>query len=174
MPIGPIVECPLVVYLVTLHFVLAGFLESIKKYREWDAAIQLSPFADHSIWELAVDLIVCFILTHLIWHFAKFGRLAARVYGYLTLGTYIGSVILYLANAGDLPLTVTPLFVMIGVFHVVCLVPIVWFLQPAAQKELFHVSLIELLIESVEGAQTARHPPGQDTWRLKAEGPLCS
>ncbi len=148
MPIGPIVERPLVIYLVTLYFVLAGFLESIKKYREWDAAIRLSPLADRSIWELAVDLIIYLVLAYLIWHFAKLGRLAALVYGYLILGTYIGSVILYLANASDVPLTVTPLFVMIGVFHVVCLVPIVWFLQLAGQKELFHVSLIELLIES--------------------------
>ena len=33
MPIGPIVERSLLIYLVTLYFVILGFLESIKRMR---------------------------------------------------------------------------------------------------------------------------------------------
>lgn len=148
MTSGPAVERPAAIYLVTLYFVLAGFLESIKKYREWEGLLSFGPLAEHSIWELAVDVIIYLALAYLIWHFAKLGRLAALVYGYLILGTYIGSVILYLANSGGVPLTVTPLFVIVGIFHVVSVVPILWYLQPSRQKELFRVSLIELLLES--------------------------
>ena len=45
-------ERPLGIYLVALYFVLAGFLESIQKYREWNAPLTLDPFAEHSLWEL--------------------------------------------------------------------------------------------------------------------------
>jgi hypothetical protein len=51
-------EKPVGVYLVALYFVLSGFLESIRKYQEAAHVWSWSPFAEESLWTLAVDPII--------------------------------------------------------------------------------------------------------------------
>ena len=139
-------ERPLGVYLVNLYFVLAGFLEAIGKYHEADHTWSLVPMAENSIWTLAVDPVMCLSIAYLIWRFAAFGRLAALVYGYLTVATYLVIAVSYFAV--NTPLNVTPLFVALGAFHVLALPALLWYLQPARQRKIFHVSLWEILLSS--------------------------
>jgi hypothetical protein len=139
---------PLGVYLVALYLVVGGALETIQKYREWDGPLALNPLANHSIWELAVHPLIYLVLAFLVWKFAAVGRLGALVYGYLVLGTYAISASIYLLYQGEAPMTITPLFVAIGVYHAVALVPVILYLQPARQKRVFHVSLLEIFMSS--------------------------
>ena len=143
-------ERPLGVYLVALYFVLAGFLESIQKYRESGEAISFSPIAEHSIWNLAVHTLIYLTLAYLIWHFASLGRLGALVYGYLTFGMYVVMLSIYFLWEGDTQLTVTPLFVSIAIYHVTAIIPVILYLQPKKQKKLFHVSILELLTSGTD------------------------
>ncbi|MGH9337695.1 MAG: hypothetical protein ACRD21_28420 [Vicinamibacteria bacterium] len=139
-------ERPLGVYFVALYFVLSGFLESIRKYQESDQVWSMNPLADHSFWTLTVDPIVYLGLAYLIWRFASIGRLAALVYGYVILAMYVGIAASYFVF--ETPLNVTPLFVALSAFHVLALPALLWYLQPARQKKLFHVSLWEILLSS--------------------------
>lgn len=141
-------ERPLGVYLVALYFVIAGFLESIQKFREWNAPLSLNPFAAHSIWELTFHTLIYLALALLVWNFTALGRLGALVYGYLTLGTYVVAASIYLLYEGETPLTITPLAVSIAIYHVTALVPVIAYLQPKRRKHLFHVSLLDTLLSS--------------------------
>lgn len=144
----PRVERPLGVYLVALYFVIAGFLESIQKYREWDAPLSFNPLAEHSLWELVVHTVIYLALAGLVWNFAALGRLAALVFGYLTFATYVGAALFFLFYEGETPLIVTPLYVSIAIYHLSALIPVIAYLQPARQKKLFHVSLLEILLSN--------------------------
>lgn len=137
------VERPLGVYLASFYFVLAGFLESIQRYRESDAAFSLNPLAEQSIWHLVTNIAIYLVVGYLIWNYTRIGRLAGLVYGYLTLATYFGAFLLY---AKGTPMNPTPLFLTLAVFHVVALIPLVAYLQPARRKKLFQVSLLEILL----------------------------
>jgi hypothetical protein len=148
MSAQPTSDRPIGIYLVTLYFVLAGFLESIQKYREWDAPVSLNPLAEHSLWELSFHTLIYLVLALLVWNFAALGRLGGLVYGYLTFGTYIVAASIYLLYDGDTPLTVTPLSVSIAIYHVTALIPVLAYLQPKRQKKLFHVSLLEMLLSN--------------------------
>lgn len=139
-------ERPVGVYLVSLYFVLSGFLESIRKYQEANFAMSWNPIGEHSLWQLLVDPIIYLALAYLIWRYASVGRLAALVYGYGMLLTYTGVAIYYFVS--DQPLTITPLFVALAIFHVFALPAVLWYLQPKAQKKLFHVSLWDILLSS--------------------------
>jgi hypothetical protein len=146
MRLRAMTERPVGVYLVNLYFVLAGFLEAIGKYHEADHPWSFVPLAENSIWTLAVDPVICLSIAYLIWRFAAFGRLAALVYGYLMLATYL--VIGFSYFVVQTPLNVTPLFVALSVFHVLTLPALLWYLQPARQRKVFHVSLWEILLSS--------------------------
>ena len=139
-------EKPVGVYLVALYFVLAGFLESIRRYQEADRSWSLNPLGDQSLWTLAVDPIIYLSIAYLIWRFASFGRLAALVYGYVVLAMYLGIAVSYFVF--HTPFTVTPLFVALSAFHVLALPALLWYLQPARQRKLFRVSLWEILLSS--------------------------
>jgi hypothetical protein len=139
-------ERPFGVYFIDLYFVLAGFLESIQKYQDASQAFSLNPLAEHSLWTLAVDPIICLVLAYLVWQFTAIGRIATLVYGYVMLVMYAGIAISYLASPTSLH--VTPLFVALSVFHVLALPALLWCLQPAKQKQLFNVSLWDLLVSS--------------------------
>ena len=139
-------ERPLPLYVVTLYFVLSGFLEAIQKYREWEGPLSLSPFAQQSVWQLLVHVLIYLAVAYLIWHRTWLGRLAALVYGYLMLLTYFLVGIAYLLRSTEL--NITPLFLLIGLFHVVALIPVVAYLQRARQKRRFHVSLLELMFSN--------------------------
>jgi hypothetical protein len=139
-------EKPVGVYLVALYFVLAGFLESIRRYQEADHSWSVNPLGDQSLWTLAVDPIIYLSIAYLIWRFASFGRLAALVYGYVVLAMYLGIAVSYFAL--HTPFTVTPLFVALSAFHVLALPALLWYLQPARQRKLFRVSLWEILLSS--------------------------
>lgn len=141
----PAQERPTGVYLVALYFVLAGFLEAIQKFREW-GTVSLNPMADHSLWVLAMDPIIYLSLAYLIWHFAAVGRVAALVVGWVSLGMYLFVAISFFTSS--VPLHITPLFVLVAAFHIVCLVPVIAYLQPARQKKRFRVSLWEILLGS--------------------------
>lgn len=141
-------ERPLGVYFVALYFVLAGFLESIQKYREWDSPLSFNPLVEHSIWELLVHTLIYLALALLVWNFAALGRLGALVYGYLTFGTYVVAASIYLLYEGETPLNVTPLSVSIAIYHVSTLIAVIAYLQPKRQKKLFNVSLLEMLLSS--------------------------
>lgn len=148
----PSSERPIGVYFVALYFVLAGFLESIQKYREWDSPLSFNPLTENSIWELSVHTLVYLGLALLVWNFASLGRLGALVYGYLTFGTYVVLASIYLLYEGDTPLTITPLGVSIAIYHVTALIPVIAYLQPKRQKSLFRISLLELLWSNDSGA----------------------
>jgi hypothetical protein len=139
-------ERPVGVYFVALYFVLAGFLESIRKYQEAHGDFSFSPLAENSFLALVIDPLIYLALAFLIWHFAAFGRLAALVYGYVVLAMYAGIAISYFVFST--PLTVTPLFLALSAFHVLGLPALLWYLQPARQKKLFHVSIWEILLSS--------------------------
>jgi len=139
-------EKPVGVYLVALYFVLAGFLESIRRYQEADHSWSLNPLGDQSLWTLAADPIIYLSIAYLIWRFASFGRLAALVYGYVVLAMYLGIAVSYFVF--HTPFTVTPLFVALSTFHVLALPALLWYLQPARQRKLFRVSLWEILLSS--------------------------
>lgn len=137
---------PVGVYLVALYLVLAGFLEPIGKYYDADHPWSLVPLADNSLWTLAADPIIYLGIAYLIWRFAALGRLAALVLGYVLLAFYLGSAAAhFLFHA---PVTLTPILAAISVFHILALPGVVWYLQPARQKKLFHVSLWEILLSS--------------------------
>jgi hypothetical protein len=139
-------EKPAGVYLVAMYFVLSGFLESIRKYQEATHSWSLNPLAEQSLWTLAVDPIIYLSIAYLIWRFAAFGRLAALVYGYVVLAMYLGIAVSYFVF--HTPLSITPLFVGLSAFHVLTLPALLWYLQPARQRKLFHVSLWEILLSS--------------------------
>lgn len=139
-------ERPMGVYLVTLYFVVAGFLESIKDFRELEGPILWNPFALDSVWLLLVNIIIYLTIAYLVWHFASLGRIAALVYGYLMILTHLGALAAPALWSGDEPLNVTSLRVVVSIFHVVALIPVVIYLQPASRKQLFQVSLWELII----------------------------
>ena len=138
-------ERPLGVYLVALYFIIAGALETIQKYREWDQALTLNPFGEHSIWELAAHMGVYVALALLVWNLAALGRLAALVYGYLHFGAYVVIASIYLLYEGETPLTITPLFVSVAIYHVTTAIPVIAYLQPTKQKQLFQLRLTDLL-----------------------------
>ncbi len=137
---------PIGVYLVALYFVLAGALETIQKYREWDGPLTFNPLGERSVWELAAHPLIYLVLAFLIWRFTALGRLGALVYGYLILGTYAVSGSIYFFYDGETPLTITPLFVIIAIYHVTSLLPLIAYLQPVRQKKIFRVSVVELLL----------------------------
>jgi hypothetical protein len=139
-------ERPLGVYFVSLYFVLSGFLEAIRKYQEAGHAFSINPLAEYSFWTLLVDPIIYLALAYLVWHFTSIGRLAALVYGYVVLVMYAGIAVSYFA--ASTPLHVTPLFVALSVYHVLALPGLLWYLQPASQKQVFNVSLWDLLASS--------------------------
>ena len=139
----PVGDRPTAIYLVALYFVLAGFLEAIQKFREW-GTVSLNPIADHSLWVLAMDPIIYLAVAYLIWHFAAVGRLAALVVGWISLGMYLFVAVSYFTSS--VALNITPLFVFVAAFHILCLVPVIAYLQPARQKKRFHVSLWEILL----------------------------
>ena len=144
----PSSERPIGVYLVALYFVLAGFLESIQKYHEWNTPLSFKPWAEHSVWELAAHTLIYLALALLVWNFAWLGRLGALVYGYLTLGTYVVMAFFYVLYEGETSFTITPLFLSIAIYHVTALMPVVAYLQPKRQKKLFNVSLLDMLLSS--------------------------
>ncbi len=136
-------ERQLGVYLVALYFVLAGFLGAVKTHLEWDAPLSFNLFADHSVWQLMVDIALHLAVAYLVWHFTSVGRVAALVYGYIHVVMYPSIGIVYLVS--DKPLLITPLLVSLAVFHTTALVPVIAYLQPAHRKKTFDVSLFELL-----------------------------
>jgi hypothetical protein len=136
-------ERPLGVYLVAFYFVLAGFLGAIKTHLEWDAPLSFNLFAEHSIWQLLVDIWLHLAVAYLVWHLASVGRVAALVYGYIHVVMYPTIGLVYLAS--DTPLHITPLLVSLAVFHTTALIPVIAYLQPAHRKKAFDVSLLELL-----------------------------
>ena len=142
----PSSERPIGIYLVALYFVLAGFLESIQKYHEWNSPLSFKPWAEHSVWELAAHTLIYLALALLVWNFAWLGRIGALVYGYAHLGMYVVMASFYVL--GETPLTITPLFVSIAIYHVTALIPIMAYLQPKRQKKLFHVSLLDMFLSS--------------------------
>lgn len=144
----PSSERPIGVYLVALYFVLAGFLESIQKYHEWNPPLSFKPWAEHSVWELAAHTLVYLALALLVWNFAALGRIGALVYGYAHLAMYVVLASIYVLYEGDTPLTITPLSVSIAIYHVSALIPVVAYLQPKRQKKLFKVSLLDMLLSS--------------------------
>ncbi len=144
----PSSERPIGVYLVALYFVLAGFLESIQKYHEWNTPLSFKPWAEHSVWELAAHTLVYLALALLVWNFAALGRIGALVYGYAHLAMYVVLASIYVLYEGDTPLTITPLSVSIAIYHVSALIPVVAYLQPKRQKKLFKVSLLDMLLSS--------------------------
>ncbi len=139
-------EKPLGVYLVALYFVLAGFIEPIGKYYDADHAWSLVPMADDSLWTLAADPIGYLAIAYLLWRYAALGRLAALVLGYALLAFYLGSATAHFVF--HVPITLTPMLAAISAFHILGLPAVVWYLQPARQKKLFHVSLWEILLSS--------------------------
>ena len=141
MDTRPTTERPTGVYLVTLYFVLAGFLESIQMYRDWEHPLSLNPFAAQSVWQLAIHTAVYLVGAYFIWHLASFGRLAALIYGYLMLPVYI----VVLIDPAD---KVTTLLLLTSLFHILALIPTLFYLQPARQKKLFNVSLWDLLLSN--------------------------
>lgn len=139
-------ERPTGVYLVAFYFVVAGFLESIQKYREATTPFSFNPLAEHSIWTLGVDIVIYLALAYLVWHLTSFGRLAALVFGYVVLGMYIWIVSSYWLSSAEMH--ITPLFVSVAAFNVLALPFILGYLQPARRKKLFQASLWDLLVGS--------------------------
>ena len=139
-------ERPLGIYLVALYFVLAGFMGAIKTRMEWDGPLSFNLFAEHSVWQLMVDIVLHLAVAYLVWHFTSVGRVAALVYGYIHIVMYPTIGIVYLVS--DTPLHVTPLLVSMAVFHTTALIPVIAYLQPADRKKAFDVSLLELLWSS--------------------------
>jgi hypothetical protein len=64
----------------------------------------------------------------------------------VVLAMYLGIAVSYFVF--HTPLTVTPLFVGLSAYHSLALPALLWYLQPAQQKKLFHVSLWEILLSS--------------------------
>ena len=145
MTAQPTADRPTGVYLVALYLVVTGFLESIQKYRELEGPVSLSPLAEHSVWALAADTVVFLVFAYLVWNFVWLGRLAALVWCYAMIAMYIGITILYLF---DVPLNNAPLVPIVGAYHVLASIPIVAYLQPARQKKVFRVSIMELLLSN--------------------------
>lgn len=139
-------EKPTAVYLVALYFVLAAFIEPIGKYYDADHPWSFVPMADNSLWTLAADPIIYLGIGYLIWRYAAIGRLAALVLGYLLLSFYLGSAAAHFVFHA--PVRITPILAAISAFHILALPAVVWYLQPARQKKLFHVSLWEILLSS--------------------------
>lgn len=134
---------PAGVYLVSLYFVLVAFLESIQKYRGWGSSFSMNPLTEQSIWSLVTDIAIYLAIAYLVWQLTWLGRLAALVFGYLYLGTFIWFFVLY---ARGTPMNSTPLFMILAIFHVMALPPLLYYLQKAKRKKLFHVSLLEVLL----------------------------
>ena len=144
MPPEKTVGRPLGVYLASFYFVVAGFLEAIQQYREWDAPLIFNPLSEHSVWPLATHVAIYLAAAYLIWQLTWVGRLAGLVYGYALLATYAGVFLLYLKGTPGMSSTL--LFMVLAVYHVAALIPLVVYLQPKRRKKLFHVGLLELLL----------------------------
>jgi hypothetical protein len=66
------------------------------------------------------------------------------VLGYLLLASYL---IAGIAHFGfGVPATLTPLSAAVSAFHILCLPAVVAYLQPSRQKQLFQVSLWDILL----------------------------
>ena len=141
-------ERPLGIYLVTLFFVLAGFLESIQKYHESTVPLSIQPFAEHSIWGLIGHTLIYLAFALLVWNYTILGRLGALVFAYAHLAMYAIMASIYVLYDGETPLTITPLSISIAIYHVTGLIPVIAYLQPKKQKKTFNVSLLELLFSS--------------------------
>jgi hypothetical protein len=122
---------------------LAGFLEPIQKFREWEAPVNFNPFTEQSIWHLAAEALIYLAGAYLVWHMTWLGRLAALVFGYLYLATWLGFLILY---ARGTPMNSTPLVLIISIYHVVALPFLLYYLQREPRKKLFQVSLFEVFL----------------------------
>ena len=136
-------ERPVGVYLVALYFVLTGFLEAIQNIREWESPLIWNPFREHSVWHLASDLLIYLALAYLVWRLARLGRLAALVFGYLYLTTRF---VYFILLASGTSMNSTPLFFLLSVYHVLTLPFLIYYLQAKPRKELFKVSLSEVLL----------------------------
>jgi hypothetical protein len=139
---GKTKERPVGVYLVALYFVLTGFLEAIQNIRESESPLIWNPFKEHSVWHLASDLLLYLALAYLVWKLTRLGRLAALVFGYLYLTTYLVYFVLY---TGGTSMNSTPLFFVLSVYHVIALPLLLYYLQTKPRKELFKTSLVEVL-----------------------------
>lgn len=129
--------------MMVFYFVLAGFLESIQKYRDWGETLSLNPLAQHSFWQLAADIFVYLAIAYLVWNLTWFGRLAALVFGYLYLATCLWFLILH---ARGTPMNATPLFFILALFHVLALPPLLYYLQREKGKELFKTNVLDILL----------------------------
>ncbi len=134
---------PLGVSLVTLYFAVTGFVESIQRYRDWGSQPIFHPFSERSVWSLLANTMLYLVVAYLVWRRTYVGRLAGLVYGYFTLGTYLTVAALYLAGE---TMDMTPLFVVVAVYHALALPPILVYLQPARRRELFSVSLRDVVL----------------------------
>ncbi len=134
---------PVGVYLVVLYFVLAGFLETIQKYRDWGETLNLNPLTERSLWHLAADILIYLAIAYLVWHLTWLGRLAALVFGYLYLATCLWFLVLY--DRGTM-MNSTPLFLILAVYNMLALPPLLFYLQRDKRKKLFQARLRELLL----------------------------
>ena len=136
-------ERPLGVYLVTLYFVLSGFLEAIQKYREWGSAFIWNPLAAHSIWHIAADVTLYLAIAYMVWHMTWLGRLAGLVFGYLYLGTWSWFLILYSRGTA---MNATTLHLILAGYHILALPFLLYYLQTEPRKRLFRQSLLAILL----------------------------
>jgi peptidoglycan/LPS O-acetylase OafA/YrhL len=130
------------VYLTALYFVVAGFLDSIQKYREWGSVLVLNPLSEGSLWHLGANTLIYLAAAYLLWRLTRLGRILALVYAYLILLTHLGVLLLHLLGRVQL----TQFHVLVAAFHIGALPLIISYLQPARRKPLFNVSLIDVLI----------------------------
>lgn len=136
-------ERPLGIYLVTLYFVLSGFLEAIQKYREWGSAFIWNPLTEHSIWHIAADVTIYLAIAYMVWHLTWLGRLAGLVFGYLYLGTWLWFLVLY---ARGTAMNTTTLHLILAGYHILALPFLLYYLQTEPRKKLFRQSLLEILL----------------------------
>ncbi len=133
---------PAGVYLAALYFVVAGFLDSIHKYREWGSLLVPSPFADRSVWQLGANTLIYLAAAYLLWRLTRLGRLLALVYAYLIVATNLGVLALHVSGRVNL----TSFQLLLALFHVGALPLMISYLQPARSRAFFNVSLLEVLI----------------------------
>jgi hypothetical protein len=136
-------ERPLGVYLVSLYFVLTGFLEAIQNIQEREAPLIWNPFRAHSVWHLTSDVLIYLCLAYLVWRQTRFGRLAALVFGYLYLATHVIYFILYAVGTS---MNATRLWGILSVYHVFTLPFLLYYLQTGPRKKLFQSGLLEVIL----------------------------
>lgn len=134
---------PAGVYLAVLYFVVAGFLDSIQKFREWGSTATFNPLGDRSVWHLGLNVLLYLGVAYLLWRLTRTGRLLALVYGYVVLCSYLLALALYWSGK---ELNWPPLFVPLTLSHVVALALVLIYLQPSSKRGLFEVSLLEVLL----------------------------